>query len=297
MHFTSFCILQLALIKKWTLPTPSLFPDPLPLKIWIPLRLRFLKTSLLLVDKGPIITASIVYNSPITVSQAIDSFTGDYVRRSILTVGLLLVLVGIFIVNRGPQLLTPLAEAFGLVSYVQTVTAITEPTLLSVAPSNYTYLPVDLTARVQTRGMLMVGDGKEVGFYVMNEGNFSEWRNGHPSRVVLAKPFVVSYNFTFTPIAGGTYFFVFDNQDTSRRVVIFSLSIVQIRTVLQPVAEYAGYELLVIGILFAVLGLKTGRNKPVEPLEARTIGWICKFCGAENNSDQLFCSKCGRSQH
>jgi len=206
-------------------------------------------------------------------------------------------LIGVFIINQEPQLLTPIAGAFGLVSYVQTVTTITEPTLISVAPSNYTYLPVDLTARVQATGMLIVSNGKEVGFYVMNEGNFSEWRSGHPSRVVLARPFVVSYNFTFTPIAGGTYFFVFDNQDTSRRVVIFSLSIVRNRIVLQPVAEYAGYELLVIGILLAVLGLKTGRNKPVKSLEARTIGWICKFCGAENNSAQSFCSNCGRSQH
>lgn len=220
-------------------------------------------------------------------------------RRFVLTVGLLFVLIGVFVVNQGPQFLTPLAESFGLVSDVQTVTTIIGPTLLSVAPSNYTFLMADLTTGVQTKGMLMVGDGKEVAFYVMNEGNFSQWRIGHPSTVALARPFVVSYNFTFTPIVGGTYFFIFDNQDTSRHVVIFSLSIVQTHSVLNPVAEYAGYGILAIGILLAILGVKTGgKKKPPEQPKARTkIGWSCKFCGAENSSDQAFCSKCGRSQN
>ena len=221
-----------------------------------------------------------------------------YVRRFLLTVGLVLVLVGVFLINQGPQLLTPLAENFGLVSYVQSVTAITEPTVLSVPSSGYSYLPVDLSAHVQIRGMLMVGDGKEVGFYVMNEGNFTEWRAGRPSRVVLARPLVVSYNFTFIPIVGGTYFFVFDNQDTSRRVVIFSLSTVQTRTLLQPVAEYAGFELIVIGVLLFMLGFKIGGSKkPVEQTKPTKQEWVCKFCGAANNKDRLFCSKCGRSQH
>jgi hypothetical protein len=144
----------------------------------------------------------------------------------------------------------------------------------------------------------MVGDGKEVGFYVMDEGNFTEWRAGHPSRVVLARPLVVSYNFTFTPIVGGTYFFIFDNQDTSRRVVIFSLSTVQTRTLLQPVAEYAGFELLVIGALLLMLSFKIGRSKKsVGHTKPTKEEWVCKFCGAENNKNQLFCLKCGRSQH
>jgi hypothetical protein len=230
--------------------------------------------------------------NPLTASAVI------HLRRFLLAIGLLLVLVGVLIVDRGPQILTPLAEAFGLVSHVQMVTAVTGPTLLAVAPSNYTYFPIDLTARVQARGMLTVEGGKEIGFYVMNDGNFSEWRIGHPSTVALARPSVLSYNFTFIPNMGGTYYFVFDNQDTNRRIVVFSLSTVQTRTVLQPVAEYAGYELLVIGILLAVLAFKiAGNKKPVEQTKAVTRRWICKFCGAENSNDQPFCSNCGRSQH
>jgi hypothetical protein len=222
-----------------------------------------------------------------------------YVRRFVLTVGLLFVLFGAFVVNQGAQFVTPLAENFGLVSNVQTLTTVVAPTLLSVAPSNYSFLMVDLTAGVQTNGMLTVGDGKEVAFYVMDAGNFSEWRIGHPSMVTLARPFVISYNFTFTPSVGGTYFFVFDNQDSSRRVVIFTLSLIQTHTVLNPVAEYAGYEILAIGILLAVIGVKTGRKKkPAEQPDAHTMtSWKCKFCGAENSRDQIFCSKCERSQH
>jgi hypothetical protein len=221
------------------------------------------------------------------------------VRRFILTTGLLLVLVGVFVVNQGPQFPIPVAESLGLASNVQTVTSVIGPTLLSVAPLNYTFLLADLTAEVQTKGMLMVSDGKEVAFYVMNEGNFSEWRIGHAGTVALARPFVISYNFTFTPIVGGTYFFVFDNHDTSRRVVIFSLSIVQTRIVLPPVAEFAGYEILVVGILFAILGVKMGWKKRLfEQPDARVrTSWVCKFCGAESSSDQVFCSRCGRSQH
>ena len=42
-----------------------------------------------------------------------------------------------------------------------------------------------------------VADGHEVAFYVMDEGNFSLWRAGEPSAIILARPTVISSNFTF----------------------------------------------------------------------------------------------------
>jgi len=189
--------------------------------------------------------------------------------------------------------LSPIAQGSGLGSHYQAETPILSPTLLSVPPTNYTFLSTDLRGNAQVKGSVEVADGREIAFYVMDAGNFSQWRAGRPSTIILVRPTAISYNFTFTPKASGTYYFIFDNQDTSRRVVIFSLSVVETVTVLNPVVQYGGYEILMIGIILFVLGLKTGRRKP-EP-EA-VPGWKCKFCGAENTSAQTFCEKCGRSQ-
>lgn len=217
-------------------------------------------------------------------------------RRSLLTFGLLLVLVGFYLVGQGPQVLIPIAEVFGLTSRTQTETPIIAPTLITVAPSSYTFLSAELRSHVQVKGALEVSDAREIAFYVMNQANFSEWRSGRPSAVILAKPFAISYNFTFIPKFDGTYYFIFDNQDTSRRVVLFRLNSLQDRTVLNPVMENAGYEMFALGIILSIVGVKTGRKKP-EPKLRAAAGWQCKFCGAENLGDQTFCEKCGRSQH
>lgn len=217
-------------------------------------------------------------------------------RRTSLTIGLLLILIGSFVLEQGPQILNPVAESFGLAARYQAESAVLPPTLLTVAASNYTFFSADLRSNIQVRGSAEVADGREIAFYVMNEGNFSQYRAGRPSAVILAKPTAISYNFTFTPNVNGVYYFIFDNQDTSRRVVIFSLSVVETFTVLNPIVQYAGYEILVIGIILSVLGAKSGRRKP-ESRAVEAVRWKCKFCGAENSGEQTFCENCGRSQH
>jgi hypothetical protein len=216
-------------------------------------------------------------------------------RRFMLTVGLLLIVMGGFILNEGVQILTPFAEVLGLVSHVPIEKSLISPTLLTVATSNYTYVSADLKGGVQAKGSLEVGGGREIAFYVMDEGNFTLWRAGRPSAVVLAKPVAISYNFTISPQVAGTYYFIFDNQDTTRCAVVFSLGVVEKIVVLNPVVDYAGYELLGLGIILLVIGVGTGRGK-TEPEMVPEIGIRCKFCGAEIASDQTFCGKCGRAQ-
>ncbi len=209
-----------------------------------------------------------------------------------LTISILLVLVGIFVLDRGPQILNPITGNLGLAARYQTETPILPQTLLSVAPSNYNNLSASLRSNVPVKGLVEVAGGREIAFYVMNEGNFSQWRMGRPSAVILVKPTTAYYNFTFIPRADATYYFIFDNQDSSRRSVIFSLSELRTATALSPVAQYAGYEILATGIILLLLAVKTGRKlKAIEGPK-----WICKFCGAKNIGEQTYCEKCGRSQ-
>src|SRR3990172_12409106 len=215
-------------------------------------------------------------------------------RRYVLTIGLLLVLGGVIVLDQGVQLLTPVAEAFGLVSRVQTERSLIGPTLLTVPASNYTFLSADLKGGVDVKGSVQVVDAREAALYVMKEGNLRLWRTGRPSMVILAKPVAISYNFTITPQTTGTYYFVFDNQDATRRTVIFNLSVLESAVRLNPLVGYAGYELLTLGFVFTIIGIKTGKKR--EPRLLVQKGLKCKFCGAELEGDQMFCEKCGRAQ-
>lgn len=215
-------------------------------------------------------------------------------RRTILTIGLLLVLVGVFVLIQGPQIFTPLAQTVGLVTQYETETAIIPATLVNIIPSNYTFLSENLKGGLQVKGSVQVVDAREIGFYVMNAGNFSLWRMSRPAEVVLDSPTTISYNFTLTPSADGTYYFIFDNHDTSSRVVIFSLYATGTAIALNPAVQYTGLEALTIGILMSALGLKTWKRTIVEKAEA--AGWRCKFCRSENFGAETFCDKCGRSQ-
>jgi hypothetical protein len=216
-------------------------------------------------------------------------------RRKTVTVGALLILVAILLFEQGAQALTPLAGFTGLSSHYTQETVILSPTLYSIpASSNYS-VSEDLSSGNQLIGSLQVAEGREVAFYVMNEGNFSLWRTGRPSVLVLVEPIAVSYNFTLSPAVTGTYYFVFDNQDNSPRTVIFSLSSAQTVTVLSPLLQYASFELLLLGAVFSFLGLRGGKRK-VKPSAVVVSGWKCKFCGASNEEKRVFCVKCGRSQ-
>ena len=218
-------------------------------------------------------------------------------RRTVLTIGLLLVLVGLFILDQGPTVLGPFAESVGLATRVPIQRTIIASTLLPVPPGNYSFLRVDLQSHVHAAGSLQVADGREIAFYVMDEGNFSNWRAGRLTTIILAMPLTSSYNFNFTSTSEGSYYFVFDNHDTSRRVVIFSLSSIEQTVVLAPAITYAGPEALLLAALLIILGIKTGKKKPKpEPEKREAMGWKCEFCGAENTAAEVFCKNCGRSR-
>jgi len=216
-------------------------------------------------------------------------------RRKTLTIGVFLVLVGVLLLEQGTQSLTPLADIAGQTSHYTQETIILSPTLYSVPASNYSFVSEDLPSGSQVVGSLQVAEGREVAFYVMNEGNFSLWRTGRPSALVLAEPIAVSYNFTLSTSVAGTYYFVFDNPDNSPRTVIFSLSSVQSLTLLNPLLQYADFELLLIGAILTFLGLRGGKKKP-RPSPVVDSGWKCKFCRAMNEEGRAFCVKCDRSR-
>jgi len=228
-------------------------------------------------------------------------------RKSLLAVGLVIMLVGVFVVNEGVQVVVPFAELLGLVSHVQTEKLLVSPTLLTVAPSTFSSVLVDLSGGVRVMGSLQVGAGQEVGFYVMDEGNFTLWRAGQPSSVLLAKPIAITYNFTITPKSTGGYYFIFDNSDTTRRVVIFSLSAIENTTVLNPIVDYLGYLLFALGIVLFAIGARTGKRKPKPEVQIKReaptkteakpeTAVRCKFCGAQVPKGEKFCLKCGRAQ-
>ena len=220
-------------------------------------------------------------------------------HRTALIIGILLILGGVFLLNQGTQLLVPLAESAGLTSHYTRENAVLQPTLFSVPASNYTFTTVNLSSDNQLVGSLQVSNERQVAFYIMNEGNFSLWRQGHPSAVLLAQPVAVSYNFTFTPPSAGVYFFIFDNQDNTAHTVIFNLNTIENVTVLSPFVQYAALELLLIGIVLTSLSLKGGkkeRSKAQETVQEVT-GWRCEFCGAINaDLNGQFCTSCQRSR-
>jgi len=214
-------------------------------------------------------------------------------RRRALTLGLLLILVAMFLLQQGPALLTSAADLAGLSTHYTRENSVLPPTLYSVPAENYTFISADLTGGSELSGSLQVADDRQVAFYVMNEGNFSLWRDGRPASLAAANLMATTYNFTFSPPSSGAYYFVFDNQDNSPVTVIFGVGTIQSVTVLSPFVEYAWLELLVIGLLLALLGARGGGRKK----EARRgSGWKCKFCGAKNLGETTFCAKCGRAR-
>jgi len=216
-------------------------------------------------------------------------------NRSLLVIGLLLMVAGFFVLNQGTQMLTPVAELTGLVSQVQTERPIVPPTILTVPPSDYAFLPATLRAGVTAKGGLQVGNGQEIAMYVMDERNFAQWQAKHTGEVLLAQPMVISYNFTISPKATGTYYFIFDNQDTTKRVVILSISVLENTTVISPIIENAGFELFALAIVFFAIGVRTGKRKP-KPQDVLETRVRCRFCGAKIGTGEAFCAKCGRAQ-
>jgi len=219
-------------------------------------------------------------------------------RRNTLTLGVLLLLASIFMLQQGTQILAPLADVAGLSTHYVQENTIIPPTLYTVPASNFTFASEFLTSGGQFVGSVNVANGRQVGFYVMNEGNFSLWRAGRPAVLVLAEPLVISYNFTISPTYSGTYYFVFQNEDATPHAVIFTLSSVQNVVALNPLLQYAGFELLFLGIVLCYFGLRGGRKRKDEAKGRGDSGWKCKYCGAKNaTEDRTFCAKCGRAQN
>jgi len=203
------------------------------------------------------------------------------------------------VLQQGAQILAPTADVAGLSTQYAKEDVILPPTLYTVQASNYSFAVETLPSGRQYVGSLQVAEGRPLGFYVMDEGNFSLWRSGHPASLVLANANAVSFNFTLPPTLSGTYYFVFDNQENSQLAVVFALSSTQTITALNPLVGYAGYELLFLGVVLSFFGLRGGGSKPKTKRVVRTAeaGWKCKFCGAENpGNEPTFCGKCGRAQ-
>jgi hypothetical protein len=218
-----------------------------------------------------------------------------FVLRTVLTIGIILLLVGAFTVYNGPEVLTPIAAIFGLITPTAIETPILAPTLLNVEPGDYTDVIVHLEANVKTTGSFTVSGGREIALYVMDQGNFTRWQSGQPTAVVLAIPAASVENFTFSTRASDSYHFVFDNVDSSRRVVIFSLNLTRENIILHPVIEYLGYLLVVFGLILAIFGVRGGRERP-KPAAVPVRTWACPFCGTENSVDDAFCSQCERAR-
>lgn len=218
-------------------------------------------------------------------------------RRFTFIVGLLFILAGLYVLNQGVHVLYPFAGVTGLISNSHSQVTILPSTLLSVPPSNYTYLVVELKNGVRTTGQLQVEGGSQIGFYVMNEGNFSAWRQGRPGVVSLARPSAITYNFTFTPSNSGTYYFLLNNPDPVRKNVILTLSTFEPVVIVSPLLRYAGYLAMLVGILLLILAVKTGRKRIKRAKVPETVNpkSKCKYCGERITAGE-FCSKCGRSQ-
>lgn len=215
-------------------------------------------------------------------------------NRSLLIIGILLMVAGLFVLNQGAQILTPIAELTGLASQVPTERPIIPPTLLTVPASDYAFLPANLPGGVTVQGSLQVGNGQEVAMYVMDEANFAQWQAKHTGQVLLARPMAMSYNFTISPSVSGTYYFVFDNQDTTKRVVVLSIGVLENTTVVSPFIENAGFELFGIGIVFFAIGARIGGKPTTE--EGPETGVRCRFCRTKVPKGETFCPKCGRAQ-
>lgn len=216
-------------------------------------------------------------------------------RRFLIITGLILILVGLFVVTQSEGFLLPYADYFGLAEHSKREVQIFAPTLLQVGGSNHTFLTADLEQGAPLRGSLEVQGGREIGFYVMDEPAYLDWRAGKPAEVALAKPFVISYNFTFTPTESGRYYFVFDNQDPSRRAVLFNLSLQEEVVTIAPDVEYGGLLGVVIGILLLLVALRPRRRKS-QAVELPSSSWECRHCGEANKASEVFCQKCGRSR-
>jgi hypothetical protein len=220
-------------------------------------------------------------------------------RPTLIIIGLLLLSAGAFVTTQSTQTLTPYAELTGLAAQVPMKQVLVSPTRYPVAASSYGYQAAELQAGVPAEGSLEVITGHAVTFYVMDDQNFAQYKKDLPNQLVLSRQVSSSYNFTFTPKLAGTYYFVFQNQETTKCDVIFHVNVLKNATVLNPLFENLGYELAALGIVLFAIGVKTGKRKPRPERDVTavmTTGVRCRFCSTDNPPNEAFCLKCGRAQ-
>jgi hypothetical protein len=237
-----------------------------------------------------------------------------FMRKYMLMAGIVFLLVGIFVMNQGTQILTPLATGIGLTSHTTNQRVLIAPTLLAVGPESQTLISTSLDSGARVVGSFQVGAGRQMDFYIMNASGYRDWNAGRPAAIILAVLDAPSYKFNLTLGTAGSCYFIFENQENVRGTVVFQVNIMTDVFTINPVVEYVPFALLVVGILFLGLGVTGGQKKPqpmkpgaksvvarptapvptVSPLP--TAGWKCKFCGSGNSIKEQFCKTCGRSK-
>jgi hypothetical protein len=237
-----------------------------------------------------------------------------FMRKYMLMAGIVFLLIGIFVMDQGTQVLTPLASETGLTSHTIDRRVLYAETVLAVGPESQRSVEIQVDSGAQVAGSFQVGAGRQMDFYVMKASDYSNWNADRPAAVVFFKLDASSCKFNFTLVTAGSYYFVFENQENVRGTVVFQVDTMTDVFTINPVVEYIPFALLALGILFLGLGVTGGQKKPqpmkpgaksvvarptapvptVNPLP--TVGWKCKFCGSGNPIKDQFCKTCGRSK-
>lgn len=120
-----------------------------------------------------------------------------------------------------------------------------------------------LPAGVSTSGSLNVtqlptNQLGDINFTIFDANNYQKWSAGQQSSSLLSKDEQGQSTFTFNTAKSGPYYFVFDDRLSSyKKSVAFSLSydVVSTNYEQDPRIPYAGWALLIVGLLVLSVGL------------------------------------------
>lgn len=187
-------------------------------------------------------------------------------RRRILTVGVILLLIAVYLLL-SPDVVETLARTFGALRTTQRNEPIVKHTLLRVAPSNYSYISQIFSTQKFTEqrftGNISVGGDQSIDFYVMNQGNFTLWLNGQPASVSVSALSAKNYTFALKLDRADTYYFVFDNTYShDGKNVIFSLLLEEQTQEVDPTVNYLVVPLFsVVAVILVVYGATGPKRK------------------------------------
>jgi hypothetical protein len=184
-------------------------------------------------------------------------------RTRILSFGLILLLIGVYLIFGGADLIKTLSTSTTTTS-VQTETQ--KQVLLTVEGNSYTYLSTSPSIHNLQVSYKATG---EISIYIMNNSEFEDWKNGKPTTVQIYVFSAKDGDFMFTPEHGGTYYIVFDNRGSnSVKSVIVNISNEKVVTTTIPAIEYLPQFLIIIGIILTGFGL-AGKRKRKSPQKDR----------------------------